>query len=161
LLEEFRNELDSRLALVGAFGYDLLFQFDPIELKLPRTDQKDLHLFLCDDIYFMDRKKEQIERFRYEFAREGVTTRGLDRIAAELPTPSRSVSGEIVSDHEPAEYMAKVEAVREGMRQGEYYEVVLRQTFSAPFTDSPSELFERIQLASPSPYEFLLQFGDE
>jgi anthranilate synthase len=57
--------------------------------------------------------------------------------------------------------MAKVETVREGMRQGDYYEVVLRQTFSAPFSDSPSALFERIQQASPSPYEFFLQLGDE
>ena len=57
--------------------------------------------------------------------------------------------------------MAKVETVREGMRQGDYYEVVLRQTFRAPYAGSPSELFERIQHASPSPYEFFLQFGDE
>ena len=57
--------------------------------------------------------------------------------------------------------MEKVEAVREGMRQGNYYEVVLRQTFSAPFTQSPSELFQRIQKSSPSPYEFMLQMGDE
>ena len=55
--------------------------------------------------------------------------------------------------------MEKVETVREGMRQGDYYEVVLRQTFSAPFTGSPSELFERIQQASPSPYEFILADG--
>ena len=41
----------------------------PIELKLPRHDVKDLHLFLCDDIYFMDRKKEQIERYQFDFAR--------------------------------------------------------------------------------------------
>ncbi len=68
---------------------------------------------------------------------------------------------EITSDHTPEEYMASVETVREGMRQGDFYEVVLRQTFSAPFNGSPSELFERIQVASPSPYEFLLQFGDE
>src|SRR5258707_385530 len=31
LLDEFRHPLGSRLALAGAFGYDLLFQFDPIE----------------------------------------------------------------------------------------------------------------------------------
>ena len=31
---------------------------------------KDLHLFLCDDIYFMDRKKEQIERYQYDFERD-------------------------------------------------------------------------------------------
>ena len=57
--------------------------------------------------------------------------------------------------------MAKVESVREGMKQGDYYEVVLRQTFSAPFHGSVSELFQRVQQASPSPYEFLIQFGDE
>ena len=57
--------------------------------------------------------------------------------------------------------MAKVETVREGMRQGDYYEVVLRQTFRAPYSGSPSELFEKIQQASPSPYEFFLQLGDE
>ncbi len=57
--------------------------------------------------------------------------------------------------------MAKVEIVREGMRQGNYYEVILRQTFSAPFSQSPSELFQRIQKSSPSPYEFMLQMGDE
>ena len=57
--------------------------------------------------------------------------------------------------------MANVERVREGMKQGDYYEVVLRQTFSAPFGGSVSELFERVQKASPSPYEFLIQFGDE
>jgi anthranilate synthase len=47
------------------------------------------------------------------------------------------------------------------MKRGDYYEVVLRQTFAAPFKQSPSELFQRIQKASPSPYEFLLQLGDE
>src|SRR5579883_1819874 len=62
LIEEFRGEENSRLGLVGAFGYDLLFQFEPIEKKLPRHGHKDLHLFLCDDIWFMDRKKEQIDR---------------------------------------------------------------------------------------------------
>src|ERR1043165_9491953 len=33
LIEEFRGEEDCRLGLVGAFGYDLLFQFEPIEKR--------------------------------------------------------------------------------------------------------------------------------
>jgi anthranilate synthase len=57
--------------------------------------------------------------------------------------------------------MANVEKVREGMRQGDYYEVVLRQTFRTPYSGKASELFGRVQAASPSPYEFLLQFGEE
>ncbi len=162
LVHEFKNEQDGRLALIGAFGYDLLFQFDPIRFRLPRGERKDLHLFLCDDIYFMDRKKEQIERCHYDFTSGDLTTAGVPRTNPSIPPPAHnSTTGEIVSDHTPEEYMANVERVREGMKQGDYYEVVLRQTFSAPFGGSVSELFERVQKASPSPYEFLIQFGDE
>src|SRR5579884_2722043 len=162
LVAEFRHPEDTRLMLAGAFGYDLLLQFDPIQLRLPREGQKDLHLFLCDDIYFMDRKKEIIERFQFDFAGAAGHTSGLPRPAEKIKKArSSDQRAEIVSDHVPEEYMQKVEAVREGMRQGNYYEVVLRQTFSAPFSGSPSELFQRIQRSSPSPYEFLLQMGDE
>ena len=161
LIAEFQHPLASRLALVGAFGYDLLLQFDPIERKLPRNEVKDLHLFLCDDIYFMDRKKERIECYRFEFARGEMTTVGKPRVSERLQRAKKVKPGPIVSDHTPEEYMAKVETVREGMRQGNFYEVVLRQTFRAPYSASPSELFEKIQHASPSPYEFFLQLGDE
>lgn len=161
LTEEFRNEEDSRLALVGAFGFDLLFQFEPIEKKLPRSGHKDLHLFLCDDIYFMDRKKEQIERYEYDFDREEFSTLALARSAQPVAAPAEAKPGPIQSDHTREEYMANVERVREGMKRGDYYEVVLRQTFRTPYSGRASELFERVQRASPSPYEFLLQFGDE
>jgi len=161
LVHELRHADDSRLGLIGAFGYDLLFQFDPVQLRLPREDRKDLHLFLCDEIWFMDRKKEQIECFRYDFERDGVSTWGLPRDGEPVPAATPREPAGIVSDHTTEDYVRKVEAVREGMRQGDYYEVVLRQTFSAPYTESPSALFERIQHASPSPYEFFLQLGDE
>ena len=161
LIHEFRGAQDSRLGFIGAFGYDLLFQFEPIEKKLPRHGHKDLHLYLCDDICFMDRKKEQIERFQYEFERDTVSTRGLPRDGREIVPPPALPPSPIVSDHRPEEYMAAVETVREGMRCGEYYEVVLRQTFRTPYAGKASDLFQRVQLASPSPYEFLLQFGEE
>ena len=162
LMHELRcNEQDTKLAFVGAFGYDLLFQFDPIELRLPREGVKDMHLFLCDEIYFMDRKKEEIDRYRFEFSVGDISTVGLPRSAQQVKKPAGKATGEITSDHTPEEYMAGVEKVREGMKRGDYYEVVLRQTFSAPFTESPSRLFERIQTASPSPYEFMLQLGEQ
>lgn len=161
MVEEFRHKEETRLALVGAFGYDLLFQFDPIRLRLPRGSQKDLHLFLCDDICFMDRKREVIERYQFDFQSGDLSTAGLERDAEPVSIPPASAAEQIAADHTPEEYMAKVERVRAGMKQGDYYEVVLRQSFSAGFGGSPSELFERVQQRSPSPYEFLLQLGDE
>ena len=161
LIEEFRGEKNSKLRLVGAFGYDLLFQFEPIEKKLPRAGHKDLHLFLCDDIWYMDRKKEQVKRYQYEFKAEGASTHGLARDGEAIRPPTPAASGPIACDHTPEEYMANVETVREGMRCGDYYEVVLRQTFRTPYSGRASDLFQRVQKASPSPYEFLLQFGEE
>ena len=161
MIEEFRGEEDCRLGLVGAFGYDLLFQFEPIEKKLPRAGHKDLHLFLCDDIWFMDRKKEEVVRYRYDFARDGVSTEGLKRDGTAVAKPKRRAAAPIESDHTPEEYMANVDRVREGMCRGDYYEVVLRQTFRTSYSGKASELFGRVQAASPSPYEFFLQLGDE
>ncbi len=166
LTREFRSEHDDKLAFAGAFGYDLLFQFEPIPLRLERTSRKDLQLFLCDDIIYMDRKREQIERFSYEFEQNGVSTAGMERAGERIaPPPARErdlmTSGPITSDHTPEEYMANVQTVREGMRQGNYYEVVLRQTFRTAYSGKASELFLRMQRANPSPYEFLLQFGGE
>lgn len=162
LMAELGTPEDSRLAFIGAFGYDLLLQFDPIQLRHSRQGTKTLHLFLCDDIFFMDRKREVIERFHYDFAGPECSTAGLPRDNPELSPPAEAASaGDIASDHTTEEYARKVDVVREGMRAGDYYEVVLRQTFSAPFSGSPSQLLRRIQKTSPSPYEFLLQMGDE
>ena len=161
LTREFRNENDNKLAFAGAFGYDLLFQFEPMTLRHERLRRKDLQLFLCDDIIYMDRKRETIERFSYEFERDGTATRGLERSGARVPAATEREPGPITSDHTPREYMANVESVREGMRRGDYYEVVLRQTFQTPYAGKASDLFQKMQKASPSPYEFLIQFGDE
>src|SRR5207302_1180714 len=89
LLAEFRHPIGSRLALAGAFGYDLLFRFDPIGTKHPRAGVKDMHLFLCDDIYFMDRKKERIERYQYDFTLGEETTRAVKRTAEHLKQPRK------------------------------------------------------------------------
>jgi len=165
LTSEFRNAADDKLAFAGAFGYDLLFQFEPVPLRLPRDRRKDLQLFLFDDIIYMDRKREQIERYSWDFdlalSTGELTTRGLPRTGEAVPRGPKRKPGPITSDHTPAEYMANVETVREGMRQGDFYEVVLRQTFSTPYSGKASDLFGLMQQANPSPYEFLIQFGEE
>ena len=109
----------------------------------------------------MDRKKEQVERYQYDFVREDASTLGLPRDGGKLKSAPKLPAAPITSDHTPEEYMANVETVREGMRRGDYYEVVLRQTFRTPYSGKASDLFRRVQTASPSPYEFLMQFGEE
>ena len=99
----------------------------------------------------MDRKKEPIERFRYEFELRRRHHPGLARTGERFPSRPRAQPGPITSDHTPEEYMANVEKVREGMRRGDYYEVVLRQTFRTPYSGKASELFERDAARQPQP----------
>jgi anthranilate synthase len=162
LFTEFRPKDGGRaLALAGAFGYDLFFQFEPMPLRLSRENCKDAHLFFCDDIILMDRKTERVERTTYEFEADGVTTRGLDRVGERVPDPPDRESTPITTDYALEEYSKCVEAARDGMRLGNYYQIVLAQTFKTGYSGSTSELFELMRRATPSPFEFLVQFANE
>src|SRR5690606_29919245 len=69
----FHSAEDANLGLYGAFGYDLAFQFDAIDLKLKRSeDQRDMVLFLPDEILVVDHYAAKAWIDRYDFARDGL-----------------------------------------------------------------------------------------
>ena len=71
---------DPHLGLYGAFGYDLAFQFEPVRRRLHRPPgQRDLVLHLPDEIWVLDRKREEAVRYSYEFEVAGTSTQGLGR----------------------------------------------------------------------------------
>jgi anthranilate synthase len=164
LIAEFAGIGDRTLGLYGAFGYDLLFQFDPIALQRARPEgQKDIHLYVPDRMVVIDRRKEQAFQHDYEFARGDVTTRGARREPyAKLPrAESAALMPDVTSDHTPEGYAALVDAARERMRLGDIFEVVLSRRFFAAYGGTPSSLYRKMVAINPSPYEFLVQFGDE
>ncbi|HEX2117369.1 MAG TPA: anthranilate synthase component I [Alphaproteobacteria bacterium] len=164
LMAEFAGIDDRALGLYGAFGYDLLFQFDPMALRMRRpADQKEIHLYLPDRMIVVDRRKEQAFQHDYEFAQGDATTKGASRRAfARLATPIiEALNPEVTSDHTPEDYAAMVDAARERMRVGDIFEVVLSRRFFARYGGTPSELYRKMIAVNPSPYEFLIQFGDE
>jgi anthranilate synthase len=164
LIAEFAGIDDRTLGLYGAFGYDLLFQFDPIALQRARPgQQKDVHLYVPDRMIVIDRRKEQAFQYDYEFARGAVTTRGARRRPyAPMPTAtSTAVAPDVTSDHTAEGYAALVDAARERMRVGDIFEVVLSRSFFAAYGGTPSALYRKMVAINPSPYEFLIQFGDE
>jgi anthranilate synthase len=165
LIAEFTGLVDSFLGLYGGFGYDLLFQFEPIALKHQRpAEAKEVHLFLPDQMIVVDRRKEVAYRLDYEFTRGGESTVDLGRrtfIPVRAAAPGATTAGAPVSDHTPENYAAMVERARERMRIGDIFEVVLSQTYRAPYHGTPSALFARLKQVNPSPFEFLIQLGDE
>ena len=95
IVQLFFSKQDSALGLYGAFGYDLCFQFDPIKYSLKRPDdQRDLVLFLPDEILVVDHFNAKAWTDRYEFELGGKSTEGLKRETKATPfKPSDTHSG--------------------------------------------------------------------
>lgn len=166
LIADFAGLEDRFLGLYGAFGYDLLFRFERIALGQERSpESKELHLFLPDRILVVDRRKEIAQRHDFAFSDGAATTAGAADVPfAPLPPPAPAPAvgaGAIASDHDDAEYAAKVEIARRRMRAGDIFEVVLSRQFSTRYPGAPSALYRRMRRLNPSPYEVYCQFGDE
>lgn len=155
--------IDSFAGFYGAFAYDLLFCFNPIPLKHPRGDDSLLfHLYLPDAIYLLDRRKETLVRRDYEFSLDAHTTAGMARDALPEGRPAITpAAADITSNMDDDAYAAMVTRAKEHIRKGDVFEVVLSRIFTAPCTQPPSQLFRNIRRINPSPYEFLMQMGDE
>ncbi len=158
----FASAQDQQLGLYGAFGYDLVFQFEPMPLHLPRAaDQRDLVLFQPDELLVVDHLRQVAERHCYEFVIGDRTTAGLPRATAAMPyrpTPDNTTPPE--SDHAPGEYAALVERARAAFARGDLFEVVPGQLFATPCADAPSAVFDRLSRANPAPYGALMNLGD-
>jgi anthranilate synthase len=152
---------DPHLGLYGAFGYDLVFQFEPTALRLPRAaDQRDLVLYLPDEVLVMNHMRGTTTLHRYDFE---LTGRATDALPRETPADPFRPGGNAMpaeSDHAGGEYAAMVERAREAFARGDLYEVVLGQTFASPCGDAPSAVFERLRRVNPSPYGALMNLGD-
>jgi anthranilate synthase len=155
---------DPHLGLYGAFGYDLAFQFEPVRLSRERpAGQRDLVLHLPDEIWVLDRKREEAVRYAYEFEAGGQSTAGLERLTArtgpqhaaapvrkkeELPEPPR-----------PGRYAQVVEEARERFACGDLFEVVPSHVFHGRCA-SPAAFYELLRQRNPAPYEFLFNLGE-
>ena len=161
LIDLFRSPEDSHLGLYGAFGYELAFQFDPIRLAMPRDEsERNLALFLPDDILIVDHRREAATRYRYEFETGGRRTHGLARSGSRTPyVPARVV--ERACDHAPGEYAATVREAIEAFRRGDLFEVVPGQTFFEPCAIAPSALYQRLRERNPAPYGALMHLGEQ
>jgi anthranilate synthase len=160
LIGLFQHPDEPHLGLYGAFGYDLAFQFEPIRFRLERpADQRDLILYLPDELTIIDHQRGVATRRRYDFEVAGRSTAGLPRVGSTAPYVGASRSPR-ACDHERGEYAAMVHVAREAFKRGDLFEVVPGQTFFDACPRPPSELFLILRKRNPSPYGFLMNLGD-
>ncbi|MEK4360624.1 anthranilate synthase component I [Paenibacillus sp. FSL M7-1455] len=158
--EIFTNEEDSNLGLYGAFGYDLVFQFESMALTHRRSPEvPDLVLYLPDELVVVDRQLGFAYRAEYDFAYNGMNTEGLTR-------QTEAISGqrqhrETPPAYEQGRYAKLVMEAIKAFKAGNLFEVVPSHTLYEPCETPPAEIFKRLTALNPSPYGFIIHLGDE
>jgi anthranilate synthase len=161
ILALFKSEEEEHLGLYGSFGFDLIYQFEELERHKERDpSQRDMVLYLPDEIFIVNHRKEEAYVRRYDFQYQGKSTQSLAREGVYLPYKPSS-KPEKDCDHAVGEYASVVHKAKERFACGDLFEVVPSQTFYTHYTDQPSALFTQMRRINPSPYGFFINLGEE
>lgn len=159
IVAHFASPEDDDLALFGAFGYDIAYQFDPVDEMLERDPgQRDLVLFFPDRILVADNHAARAWVDVYEFTAGDLTTEGIARQetpAPFAPTDTQPPRG----DHAPGEYARLVDRARQRFACGDLFEVVPGQMFYERVASKPSAIARRLKATNPAPYSFFMNLG--
>uniref|UniRef100_Q07I64 Anthranilate synthase n=1 Tax=Rhodopseudomonas palustris (strain BisA53) TaxID=316055 RepID=Q07I64_RHOP5 len=159
LIAAFASPADPMLGLFGAFAYDLVFQFEDLKQKRAREDdQRDIVLYVPDQLLAYDRATGRGVILSYDFAYNEQSTEGLPRDTAESVYARTGRQG--FADHAPGDYPAVVEKARGAFARGDLFEAVPGQLFGEPCDRTPAEVFQRLCRINPSPYGGLVNLGD-
>ncbi len=156
----FKSEEDRDLGLYGAFGYDLAYQFDPVDEVLERApDRRDLVLYFPDELLEVDHYSASAYLTRYVFEKDGRSTEGLAGGNPDAPfAPSDRIPPR--GDHRPGEYAELVRSAKEKFMRGDLFEVVPGQVFYERAEHKPSRISRRLKAVNPSPYSFFVNLGE-
>ena len=153
--QAFYSNEEENLGLYGAFSYDLVFQFESIALHRDRpNDQRDLVLYLPDELFVVDYYLQQAYQYQYEFETKHGSTQGIPRWGEFIDYRGKRLTPERESDHVPGEYAEKVKEALEYFRRGDLFEVVPSQNFYRSCTASPTDLFRTLQQINRVPTAF-------
>ena len=168
--------------LVGYLGYDVVRRLE----RLPETSSDDIGMpepamMLVTDLAVLDHADGTVLLIANVVCGSGEGEEGrsgdaarlyddaiarLDAMAADLTRavpPGVAVLGEaqlpeVTSNMAPGVFEAGVERVREHIRAGDAFQVVLAQRFETATTADALDLYRVLRATNPSPYMYLLRF---
>jgi len=158
---------------IGYLGYETVQFFEKIPVTANDTPIPDALLVIPDILLVYDSVKRSIFIIATVYPRgnpEREYTDAVTRIdeyerilAQPIPAgPSRSVrQAPVLRADIPREtYIAGVEACKRYIREGEIYQVVLSQRFTAELDAPPFDVYQALRMINPSPYLFYLDFDE-
>ena len=165
--------------LVGYAGYEIVRRLE----KLPTIASADLDLpeiayMLTSDLAVFDHLTGSLTLIANAINWDGTSERideayneslaRLEQMVAALNTPTEPSIWEPLEKIEPAftrnissdDYRSKVEEIKEEIRSGEAFQVVLSQRFTMDATADAFDIYRTLRLRNPSPYMYLFRFED-
>jgi anthranilate synthase component 1 len=156
--------------LVGYLGYDVVRRLERIGDRTPdELGMPEIGMMLATDLVVLDHQDgtvlliaNALQQTSYDDA-----VARLDAMAEALtqPTPPSVATldldarPEVVRRTEPADYTAGVETIREHIRSGDAFQVVLSQRFEVKTDVDALDVYRVLRTTNPSPYMYLLRFA--
>ena len=159
--------------LVGYFAYDYYAYQEP-SVRTAQEDSdcfRDLDLMLFDKVIAFDHFRQKIilianiklDHPETEYQRAVMTLRQMrDLIRNGTPflEPESRMTGEMEPMMNKDAYCAMVERAKHHIREGDIFQIVLSNRFSAPFTGTLLNTYRMLRTVNPSPYMFFLSGTD-
>ena len=165
--------------LVGYAGYDIVRRLEKIpEIAVNDVDLPEIAYMLTSDLAIFDHLTGSLTLIANAINWDGTSERmdeayedaseRLQLMIDALSVPTRSMISEPLQIVKPQysrnmsseEFCQKVEIIREEIRSGEAFQVVLSQRFAMEVTSSAFDIYRALRLKNPSPYMYLFRFDD-
>ena len=165
--------------LVGYLSYDAVRNLE----KLPSLAKDDLQLpqlayMLTTDLAIFDHQEGSITLIANAINWDGTDARvdeafdeankRLENMVVDLEKPIESLINNIPAKVEPKfnmqgnaeSYKARIEKIKEEIRSGEAFQVVLSQRFSMDLECEPLDVYRVLKVHNPSPYMYFFRFAN-
>ena len=156
---------------IGFAGYDMIGVYEEIG-SIPRDTigTPDMHFFIYESYLIFDHKKEKVyvvEDNIYSGRSNDAVRQSLGQVVTNLQTqaPNEFTPQALQALHftnhiEKEVFMEMVAKAKKLIREGDMFQCVLSQRFSADFEGDPLDYYRNLRVTNPSNYLYFYDFGD-
>lgn len=156
---------------IGFAGYDMIGVYEEIgSIPQDTIGTPDMHFFIYESYLIFDHKKEKVyvvEDNIYSGRSNDAVRQSLGKVVTDLQTqaPNEFTPQALQALHftnhiEKEVFMEMVAKAKKLIREGDMFQCVLSQRFSADFEGDPLDYYRNLRVTNPSNYLYFYDFGD-
>ena len=156
---------------IGFAGYDMIGVYEEIgSIPQDTIGTPDMHFFIYESYLIFDHKKEKVyvvEDNIYSGRSNDTVRQSLGQVVTDLQTqaPNEFTPQALQALHftnhiEKEVFMEMVDKAKKLIREGDMFQCVLSQRFSADFEGDPLDYYRNLRVTNPSNYLYFYDFGD-